>query len=119
MSLLVVAKVDVVARLGEGGPGDVEPGGAGEELVGEGVGFEEVDEALELSGIFRTNVGGLTEKVLGVRYAPYPAIDSLITEARVDDDGAHNLTGRLQQQMAAVSQIRHNLYRGNVLRIFL
>jgi hypothetical protein len=66
-----------VARQGERIPGDVEPGGAGEELVGEGVGFEEVDEALELDRIFRADVGGLAEKMLGILDAPYPAIDGL------------------------------------------
>ena len=44
----------------------MEPGGAGEELVGEGVGLEEVDEALELGGIFGVDVGGLAKKVLRV-----------------------------------------------------
>ena len=107
-----------MARLGEGVPGDVEPGGAGEELVGEGVGFEEVDEALELGGIFGADVGGLTKKVLRVFDTPNPAIDGLITKARIDDDRAHNLTGRLQQLITAKSQIRHDLHRGGVLRIF-
>ena len=85
-----------MARLGERIPGEVEPGGAGKELVGEGVGLEEVDETLKLSWVFRTDVGSLTEKMLGIANAPYPAIDSLVTKARIDDDGAHNLTGRLQ-----------------------
>ena len=105
--------------LGEGVPGDVEPGGTGEELVGEGVGLEEVDEALELGGIFGADVGGLTKKVLGILDTPYLAIDGLITKARINDDRAHNLTGRLQQLMTAISQIRHNLHRRNILRIFL
>ena len=34
----VIAKADEVAGLGEGIPGEVEPGGAGEKLVGESVG---------------------------------------------------------------------------------
>ena len=46
--LLVVADADIVARRGEGVPGDVEPVGAGEELVGEGVMTEEVNQQLEL-----------------------------------------------------------------------
>ena len=41
-----------MARLGERIPGEVEPGGAGKELVGEGVGLEEVDETLKLSWSF-------------------------------------------------------------------
>ena len=108
-----------MAGLGEGVPGDVEPGGAGEELVCEGIGFEEVDETLELSWILRTDVGSLAYEVLGVFNAPYPAIDSFIPEARIDDDGANDLTGWLQQQMTAIGQIRHNLHRGDILRIFL
>ena len=97
----------------------MEPGGAGEELVGQGVSLEEVDETLELRWILRTNVGGLTDKVLRVLNAPYPTIDSLITEARINDDGTHDLAGRFQQQMTAISQIHHDLHRGNILRIFL
>ena len=57
--------------------------------------------------------------MLGVFDAPYPAIDSFVTEARIDDDGAHDLTGWLQQQMTAIGQIRHNLHRGDILWIFL
>ena len=117
--LLVIANADVVARLGEGIPGEVKPGFGGEELVGEGVGLEKVDEALELSWILRTDVGSLAYEVLGVFNAPYPAIDSFIPEARIDDDGANDLTGWLQQQMTAIGQIRHNLHRGDILRIFL
>jgi len=96
----------------------MEPGGAGEELVGEGVGLEEVDEALELGGIFGVDVGGLAEKVLGILDPPDLAIDGLITKARINDDRAHNLTGRLQQLVTAISQIRHDLHCGDVLRIF-
>ena len=70
-----------MARGGKGVPRDVEPGGAGEELVGEGVGLEEVDEALELSWILRTDIGSLTDEMLGVTNTTYPAIDSLISEA--------------------------------------
>ena len=48
-----------MARLGEGIPGEVKPGFGGKELVGEGVGLEEVDEALELCWVFRTDVSSL------------------------------------------------------------
>ena len=64
VSLFVVADKDVVAGLGEGVPGNVEPVGAGEELVGEVVVAQEVDEPLELCWIFRANVGGLTDEML-------------------------------------------------------
>lgn len=49
--LLVVADADEVAGLAGGIPGDVEPAVAGEELVGQGVMAQEVDEALELGRI--------------------------------------------------------------------
>ena len=99
-----------MAGLGEGVPGDVEPGGAGEELVCEGIGFEEVDETLELRWIFRADVGSLTYEVLRVLNAPYPAIDSFISKSRIDDDRPHNLACRLQQLITAVGQIRHDLH---------
>ena len=65
---------------GEGGPGDVEPAGAGEELVGVLPVFEEVHEFCELRRIFRTDVGSLADQVLGVTNAPYSTIDRLATE---------------------------------------
>ena len=108
-----------MAGLGEGVPGDVEPGGAGEELVGEGVGFEEVDEALELDRIFRADVGGLAEKVLGIANAPYPAIDGLATEARINDDGSYFEAGWLQQHQAAIGHVDHVLHRWDVFRVLL
>ena len=46
--LLVVPDADVVAGNAEGTPGDVEPAGAGQELVGQGVTTQEGDQALEL-----------------------------------------------------------------------
>ena len=76
-SLFVVADPDIVAGLGEGVPGDVEPGGCSQELVGEVVTTEEVDEALELSRIYGADVSSLAEEMLGIANAPYPAIDSL------------------------------------------
>ena len=44
-----------MAGRSEGVPGEVQPGGTGEKLVGEGVGLEEVDEAMELGRILRRN----------------------------------------------------------------
>ena len=75
--LFVVAEADVVAGSGVGVPGDMEPGGASEELVGEVVVAEEVDEALELSRIFGADVGSLADEVLRVLYAAYFAIHRL------------------------------------------
>ncbi len=65
-------------------------------MVGQGVVLEEVDETLELSRVFGTDVSGLADKVLGIANAPYPAIDGLVTEARIYDDGAHDLAGGFQ-----------------------
>ena len=79
--LFVVAEPDIVARLGEGVPGDMEPGGAGEELVCEVVIAEEFDKTLELLRIFGADISGLTDEVLRVLYAADPKIDGLVTEA--------------------------------------
>ena len=46
--LSVVPDADVVAGRGKGCPGDVEPGGGSEELVGVGARAEVVHEAVEL-----------------------------------------------------------------------
>ena len=117
--LFVVAEADVVAGWGEGIPGEVEPDAGGEELVGEVVVAEEVDEALELSRIFGADVGSLADEVLRVLYAADLKIDGLITEARIDDDWPDDGSCRLQQHQAAIGQIRHNLHRGNVLWVLL
>ena len=79
--LLVIPYPNVVAGRGEWIPGDMEPAVAGQELVGEVVGFKEVDEALELNRILGTDIGGLAEEMLGIADAPYHIIDSLVTEA--------------------------------------
>ena len=60
----VVAEADEVSGLGEGVPGDVEPGGARQELVGVRRGLEEIHEALELGRILRADVSCLTAEVL-------------------------------------------------------
>ena len=64
--LFVVAEADVVAGCGVGVPGDVEPGGAGQELVGIFATAEECDKALELLRVLGTDVGGLAKQVLRV-----------------------------------------------------
>ena len=43
----IIPNLDVMSWDAEGIPGDVQPAGAGEELVGEFTGFEEVDKMLE------------------------------------------------------------------------
>ena len=106
-----------MAGRGEGVPGDVEPGGAGEELVGEGMGLEEVDETLELNWVFGADIGGLTDEMLGIANTPYPAIDGLVTETRVDDDRPHHGPCGFQQLFATVDHISHSLCRRDVGRI--
>jgi hypothetical protein len=97
----------------------VKPVRAGEELVGKGLGFQERDQVLELGRVLGTNVGGLTEEVLGVMDATNLAIDCLAAKARVDDDGADFETGGFQQQMTAIGQIHNDLHRGDVVGILL
>ena len=53
-----------MAGLGEGVPGDVEPAGARQQLVGVRRGLEEIHEALELGWVFRADVGCLAAEVL-------------------------------------------------------
>ena len=57
--LFVVTDADIVAGQTEGLPRDVEPAGAGQELVGILTVAEERDQVLELSWIFGTDVGSL------------------------------------------------------------
>ena len=93
--LFVVTDTDKVPWRAEGCPRDVEPAGASQELVGQGVGFQEVDQMLELLGVLGADVGGLALQVLGVADTTNERVDAAIAEARVDDDGANLLTGRL------------------------
>ena len=96
--LLVVAEADEVAGHGGGVPGDVEPGRAGQELVGVFTTAQKVDQALELRRVPWADVGGLTEHVLGILDTANEGVDTRIAEAGVDDDGAADgLAGRLQK----------------------
>ena len=61
----VVPYPDIVAGGTEGRPGDVEPAGAGEELVGQGVMAEEIDQTLEMLRVLGADVGSLAQEVLG------------------------------------------------------
>ena len=82
----VVAEADEVSGLGEGVPGDVEPGGARQELVGVGAGLKECHEALELGMILRADVSCLTAEVLRILHATHQAVHPTVAEARVYDD---------------------------------
>ena len=96
----------------------MEPARAGEELVGQGVGLQERDQALELLRVLGTNVGGLTEEVLGVLDTANESVDTRIAEAAGDDDGtAYGLAGGLHQQAAAIDHVGHLLRRRNVGRV--
>ena len=108
-----------MARVGERTPGDVEPAIAGEELVGELVSLEEIDQALELLRVTGADVGSLAEQVLRVADTTHEGIDASVAEAGVDEDGADHLPGGLQQHHAAVDHVRHVLQRGLVARVFL
>ena len=117
MSLFVVADADVVARRGEGIPGYVEPAVAGEELVGVLTDLQELHELPELGRVFGADVGGLTDEVLGAGDTAYFVVHGLAPETGIDDDGTDQNAGRLQQQITAESKIRHDLHRGNILRV--
>ena len=109
-----------MARLGEWTPGEVEPAAAGgQELVGQIVSLEEIHQALELLRVTRADVGSLAEHVLRVRDATHMAVDILVAEAGVDEDGTDHLSGRFQEHHAAVDHVRHVLQRGLVARVFL
>ena len=85
--LFVIAYSNVMPWDAEGCPRDVEPAGAGQELVGQGVGFQEVDQMLELLGVLGADVGSAALQVLGVSDATNLSVDPTITETAVDDDG--------------------------------
>ena len=95
-----------MARDAEGFPGDVQPAGAGQELVSQFVGFQEVYQMLELNGVLGTDVGSTALKMLRVLDPTYAAVHVGITEARVDDDGtANSLTGRLKQISTTINHV--------------
>ena len=94
--LFVITNSDVVTGWDEGTPRDVEPAGAGEELVGQIVSLEEGHEALELLRVLGADVGGLAEEVLRVADATHEGVDARVAEAGVDQDGADRLSGRFQ-----------------------
>ena len=116
--LLIIPDVDIVSGYGEGRPRDVEPAGAGEELVGQGMGLQECDQALELGGIAGSDVGGLANEVLRVLDAPDLSVHRLAAESAGDDDGtAYRLTGRLQQHQTAIGHVHHLLHGRLVGRV--
>ena len=81
MISFVIPDADEVVGWGEGTPGDVKPGGGGQELVGVLPCSEEVNESHKLRWVFRADVGSLADEVLGVLNAAHLAIHSLAAEA--------------------------------------
>lgn len=114
----VIPNPNVVPGTGERSPGDVEPAVAGQELVGVGIRFQEIDQALELVRVLGTDVSGLAEQVLRVTDTANQGIDARIAETGVDEDGtADGLAGGLQQVPTAVHKAGHLLDRRNVSRV--
>ena len=97
----------------------MEPAGAGQELVGVFTSAEEVDQALELSRVLGSDVGGLSQQVLGVLDTTNESVDARVAEAGVDDDGTDHLSGRFQQILATVLQVKQYLRRWQVVRVLL
>ena len=119
MLSLVVPDADEAAGRSEGVPGDVKPGGGGEELVGILARLQERDEALELGWVAGANVGGLADEVLGVADAADSVVDELRAVAGVDEDRANLKAGRLQQHQAAIGHVGNGLHRRYIFRVFL
>ena len=118
--LFVVTDADEVAGDAEGGPRDVEPAVAGEELVGEGVGLQVFHEWPELGWVFGADVGSTALKVLGVSDTAHAAVHVGIAETGIDDDGtADGLAGRLKQITATINHVCNLLNGGIVLGVLL
>ena len=81
---------------------------------------EEVDQALELVRILRTDVGSLTELVLGITDTTNERVDARVAETGVDDDGASDgLAGWLQQVLTTIDQGGKLVDGGDVIRILV
>ena len=98
-------------------PRDVEPAGAGEQLVGQFVSLEEVHKALELAGVLGANVGSLALQMLRVANATDQGVDTGVAVAGIDDDGTDHLAGGLQEHQAAIGHVRHVLHGGLVVGV--
>ena len=103
---------------GEGIPRDVEPAIAGEELVGEFMSAQEVDEALELLGVLGADVGSLAYKVLRAVDTADEGVHAGVAKATVDEDRTDHLAGGFQQHEAAIGHVHHVLHGGFVVGVF-
>ena len=92
----------------------MEPIRAGEELVGVFPFLEEIRERRELSWIFGTDVCSLADEMLRAGYTTDLAIHGFASEARINDDRAHDEPCRFQYLMTAVGQIHDCLDRWEV-----
>ncbi len=81
------------------------------------MGAQEVDQALELLWVLGADVGSLACEVLRVADTTHQAVDILVAESGVDDDGTDHLPGRFQEHHAAVGHVCHVLQRGFVARV--
>ena len=116
--LFIISDADVVAGRREWIPGDVEPAGAGKELVGVLPFLEEIHERRKLGRIFRVDVCCLTDEMLGAGDTTNLAINCLASKSGVDDDRACDESRGLQQLMASIGKIHNNLHCRYVLRVF-
>ena len=97
----------------------MEPAVASQELVGVFTSAEEVDQALELSRVLGSDVGGLSQQVLGVFDATNESVDARVAESGVDNDGTDHLSGGFQQHQATIGHVHHVLHGGVVVWVFL
>ena len=116
--LFIIPYSDIIPRLAEGIPRDVEPAVASQELVGIGAGAKEVDQKLELERVLGANIGSLTKEVLRTFDATDEGVDARVAVAGIDDDGADKLAGGLQEQQAAIDHVHHVLHGGLVVGVF-
>ena len=107
-----------MARGTERIPRDVEPAIAGEELVDEFVGLQELHKALELARVLGADVGSLAKEVLRILDTTDKGVDARVAVAGVDEDGADQLASGLQEQQAAIGHVRHVLHGGFVVGVF-
>ena len=101
----------------EGIPGNVEPTGAGQELVGVFTGAKEVNKALELLRVARADVGSLALQMLRVANATDQGVDARVAVAGIDDDGTDHLAGGLQEHQTAIGHVYHVLHGGLVVGV--
>ena len=85
MTLLIISDSDKVAGWGDWVPGNVEPAGAGEELVGVLPFLEEIHELRELSRVLGIDVGSLTDEVLRFSNTANLTINCLASKSGIDD----------------------------------